>query len=248
MICKGSHRSRLRKGWLAVKSSGALPADNALLVTFARPEESRAFLRRLEEPEKASGKGPIAVRGRLGSLKLAVAYTGIGPDAATAAIGELMALQPWWLVIGAGFAGGLDPKLAVGDAVMEEARSDPPRRIVSVARPVESVAAKRALREKSGAAAVDMETESLWSVCRSRCIPFLAIRVISDPADVDLPVPFDAWFDLNRQQVRPLGLLGYLLRHPRSVPRFARFARSVPGISAALGLALEGAIRGIEAI
>jgi nucleoside phosphorylase len=217
-------------------------------VTFARPEESRAFRRRLEGSERLSFNGNTVVRGRLGTTELLVAHTGIGPAAAKTAIASIVARERFWLVIGAGFAGGLDPKLALGDTVLEELPSGDARRIVSTPLPVETVAAKRSLRAETGAAAVDMETDTLAGACANFATPFLAIRAISDPAHAELPVPFSAWFDLARQRARPIALLAYLARNSRKLPGFVSFVRGIPRISAALALAVEGRIRGFEHI
>jgi hypothetical protein len=48
-------------------------------------------------------------------------------------------------------------------------------------------AAKRALRESMGAIAVDMETHIARRVAARNSLPFVALRIISDGSDVDLP-------------------------------------------------------------
>jgi adenosylhomocysteine nucleosidase len=95
--------------------------------------------------------------------------------------------------------------------------------IVSVDSPVESAAEKHALHRRTGAVAVDMETEALAAECRSARIPFIAVRVVSDDAHHDLPVPMAHWFDLERQHANPGALIRYLAVHPRTIPSFFRF-------------------------
>jgi hypothetical protein len=68
-----------------------------------------------------------------------------------------------------------------------------------------------------------METEALAAECRSARIPFIAVRVVSDDAHHDLPVPMAHWFDLERQHAKPRALIRYLAVHPRTIPSFFRF-------------------------
>lgn len=95
--------------------------------------------------------------------------------------------------------------------------------IASVDAPVESAAEKHALYRRTGAVAVDMETEALAAECRSAGIPFIAVRVVSDDAHHDLPVPMQHWFDLERQHATPGALIRYLAMHPRKIRPFFHF-------------------------
>jgi Phosphorylase superfamily len=76
-------------------------------------------------------------------------------------------------------------------------------------------------RLSARADAVDMESWAILSESRQRGIPGVAIRAISDPADVDLPL------DLNRA-VSPQGELNWggvlaaMARRPTAVPWFVR--------------------------
>ena len=217
-----------------------------VLVAFARPEESRAFCRQLAGFRR--GSGVVFARGKIGHAEVGVIHTGIGPEAAERSLRAVFDGDAWRLVVVAGFAGALAPKLSLGDIVMEEVPSQAPRRIISTALPVETAAAKRALHAKTGAQAVDMETDAVARVCAEWSVPALAVRVISDAAETDLPVPFSEWFHLEKQRARPVRLLGYLARHPGRVPAFARFVRVIPKLSEALALAVEGSIVGMEHI
>jgi adenosylhomocysteine nucleosidase len=222
-------------------------ANTPVLVTFARAEESRAFRRKLTAKRAARVGGVDVTKGTIGQIEVIVAHTGIGAASAKAVISSLLGERRWWLVIGAGFAGGLDPKLRAGDVVIEEhPHATGPQRIVSSALPVERVEEKAALFSETKAQAVDMETATLATECARAALPIVAVRAISDAADTALPVPFAIWFDVAAQRVRPLRLLGHLIANPRSIGPFARFVRALPRVSNALAMAIEGSIRALE--
>ena len=60
------------------------------------------------------------------------------------------------------------------------------------------------------------------------------MRAISDAASQPLPVPFEDWFDLERQRPRVVALIGYLARQPSKIRPFARFVRGLPAARLAL--------------
>lgn len=195
-----------------------------IAVTFAVPDESRDFRRRLEASSFAG--------------KVAVAHSGAGPAAAGRHAGRVLEGRPEML-IAAGFAGGLDRALRTADVMVATNFSDPTLiaharaiggarfgALTSVDLPAESLDAKAALA-RDGAIAVDMETAAVSAACARAGIPLLAVRVISDPACEPLPVPFAEWFDLERQRPRPLRLVAWLARHPKQIAPFARFVRGL---------------------
>ena len=217
-----------------------------MLVTFARPEESRAFRRRLAEPRNTRGPtGNRVVTGKIGTKSVVVAHTGIGLAAATQSIRELLN-SPWSLVIAAGFAGALSPNLREGDIVSQDTPDRNPPALISRPMPIERAEEKKALYHQTGACAVDMESASIAAACREANVPITAIRAISDPVDVDLPVPFAIWFDLARQRPNPFALLAFLARHPTRIRPFLQFVRSLPRISESLASALETRIRSLD--
>ena len=191
-------------------------------VTFALPEESRDFRRRLATSACAA--------------QVRVSHSGAGPAAAAQHIARVLAERPEF-IIATGFAGGLDPALRVGEVVVARNYSSPEliARAGGVASgafahadlPVESVADKAALTRATGCVAVDMESQPIATACAHAGVPLLVVRVISDPAGEPLPVPFAEWFDLTRQRPRPARLAVWLARHPARIAPFYRFVRGL---------------------
>ena len=158
-------------------------------------------------------------------------------------------------VISAGYAGGLAPRLRAGDLVLGENHSDArlaaeARRwlkdeplhggsIVSRDRVAATAAAKSALAAEAGALAVDMETEWIAGVCAGAGVPMLSLRVISDAADQDFPVPGHILFNAARQRPRYLALPAWLLSHPGRIAPFAAFVRGLGPARARLTRALR---------
>jgi hypothetical protein len=108
------------------------------------------------------------------------------------------------LVLTCGFAGGLNPDLKLGEVVFElsTANSQISKRLIAAgAKPATffcadriatTVAEKTKLRYETRADAVEMESAAIHAVCAERGIPCATVRVISDTANEDLPLDFNA--------------------------------------------------------
>jgi adenosylhomocysteine nucleosidase len=159
-----------------------------------------------------------------------------------------------------GLCGGLDPGLRCGDLVLADAVLTPDgkrwpvdrtwhdrmagrleRRGLLVAgsiagqdRMVATVAAKRALRQLTGAVAVDMESHGVARAARAKGLPFLALRLTLDAAD--MTVPWSAQAGLAPDgRVRALPVLGRLLMRPWELPALLELGRANKAALALLG-------------
>jgi adenosylhomocysteine nucleosidase len=169
-----------------------------------------------------------------------VGQTGPGQQAARhAAEAILDGHRPPW-IISAGFAGGLRPELARHDLVMADAVLDAAgqRLVVDLKVDPQSLAQtpgvhvgplltvdhvvrtpdeKRALADRHEALAVDVESYAVAQVCRERGVRFLAIRIVSDPVDDELPRDVEALL-AQKTRVAKLGaVVGAVWKRPSSV-------------------------------
>ena len=131
-----------------------------------------------------------------------VLITGIGRRNAEMAVRESLAVNQPERVFTCGFAGALDPRLPIGAVVFATdeaalhakllAAGAQPAKFFCSPRIATTAAEKQELRRSTGADAVEMESEAIHAVCRERGIPCATVRVISDTADDDLPLDFNA--------------------------------------------------------
>lgn len=152
-------------------------------------------------------------------------------------------------VVSIGVAGGLDPTLVPGDVIVATGVAGPDRRyevsldlahrltarlsqhpklvvlanLAGVDAAVMSAEAKTALRDATGAHAVDMESHVAAAFAAAHGLPFAAVRVVCDPADRTLP-------HVVANALRPdgeislLGVLGGLVRRPMQLVAIPRLA------------------------
>ena len=174
--------------------------------------------------------------------KLLVAYSGAGPVNAQAAA-ELLVAQGAARLISWGCAGALSATLKPGDLVLADKliaagnieiavdadwHSETKNRLATfivahTGRLAESMSIVSASKDKkqlhalTGAIAVDMESIAIAKIAGQHGHPFLVIRVIVDPVDMNLPRAIN--YSLNNQGEVVLGkLLLFLVRHPAELP------------------------------
>jgi nucleoside phosphorylase len=125
-------------------------------------------------------------------------------DASTGQARLARTLAPPVLVLTCGFAGGLNPELKLGEVVFEignrkseignklGAAGAKPVKFVCADRIATTIAEKKKMRDETGADAVEMESAAIHAVCAEHDIPCATVRVISDTANEDLPLDFNA--------------------------------------------------------
>lgn len=217
-----SHRTSVWGDW----------QERTNLVAVALPSELRAVASALG----TRARGGVA-RSSVGDARWIARAIGIGGGAEHVIAGE----QPR-LVISCGLAGGLDPSLRTGDLVLATSVCDETgdrvtvredvlgtaRRALATHAPIaegEVLCATRVLARaddkrslaRPGRCAVDLES---WAVARAADrarLPWLVLRVIVDPRDLDLP-PFPIG-----PRARYLGAaLGHALGGPRRMRDLVR--------------------------
>jgi adenosylhomocysteine nucleosidase len=243
-------------------SEHSTPA-NAVIVTFALPDESRPFVQSLAECQASHAGKPPALPSWTGMYRegrVTVVHTGVGDTAPgrerlrAAIVAAGAGLRA---VISAGYAGALVRGMQVGDLVLGENFSDPrltekvrlglrdatlyvgslaSRNVVA-----ETAIDKARLAAETGALAVDMETGWIAEICTGARVPLLSLRVISDAADQDFPVPGSVLFSAVRQRPRYVALPLWLLVHPWRIAPFAAFVRG-------LGPARERLTRALQTV
>jgi len=168
-----------------------------ILLTAATPWESRPLARRLGLAPETEGLFRAGERVLL--------ETGMGAGASRAALERLELGSPLTLVISTGFAGGLQPRIAPGDLLIDP-RELPPGlesaarriaasagiplhvgRIVSVDSPLTEPEGKRSLGAATQGAGVDMESEAVRGWAVERRAPFASVRAVFDAMDDRLP-------------------------------------------------------------
>jgi len=204
-------------------------------------------------------KGPIAPGGFTALPEGALLFfSGIGPHRGRLAAQTLLAKGATALVSW-GCAGGLLPGLSPGSLILPERilaadqsvyPADPPwhqrmsSRLKGYVDPHGGVLAestivltssleKAALLRRTGAVAADMESASIARVAKEAGIPFMAIRAVTDGAEMDLcRSALDSIDEFGR--IRPLKLLSGLARHPVEFLALVRMGRSFRAAEATL--------------
>jgi adenosylhomocysteine nucleosidase len=195
-----------------------------------------------------------------------IAVTGMGLEAAAAGTARLIGAGTGAL-ISFGMAGGIDPQLPAGCLFLPRTVSAPegtqfacdPRwheqlrralgeavaegPLATVRAPLTTAAAKAALRQVSGARAVDMESSAVAQLAQRHALPFVAVRVIIDDARAELPGAIAAATGADGQ-VAGWRLGAHLLRHPGELVSVLRLARAYAAASSTLAaVAASGALR-----
>jgi adenosylhomocysteine nucleosidase len=130
-------------------------------------------------------------------------------------------------IVSTGFCGALDPELRVGDVV----RGD----VVSVDRVAVTLEEKRALRDTTGAAAVDMESGAIAKKAAEWGVPFHCVRAVSDTAEENMPLDFNLYRDGEGRFSRTRIALAAMQRPFTAVPALLRLDRNCRIAAESLG-------------
>jgi len=88
-----------------------------------------------------------------------------------------------------------------------------------------TVAEKEALWKSTGADAVEMESSVLRAICRERQIPSATVRVISDAANENLPLDFNALMTAD-DRINYVKLALAVAASPRKIRALMEFQRT----------------------
>ena len=181
---------------------------------------------------------------------LKVILVGLGMRNAGRAIRAALTEERPRLVLTCGFAGGLRSDLTMGTVVFSadpETGLEPallaagakPVRFHCAERVVATAAEKRALRDSTGADAVEMESQTVQAVCREQKILSAIVRVILDTAQEDLPLDFNQLMT-PRQKISYGKLALALARSPGKIGALMRMQKQA---QAAAGKLAEVLVR-----
>jgi len=227
------------------------------LVTFAVEAEFAPW-RRLRDLDSLTIGGMEVFRSQIGRATVDFVVTGMGMENARRAA-ESATTTHHDICIASGFAGSLKKTHRVGDVLAARAVQqlgdsrtiECSRNLFMAAYENQAVEAKMFLtserliataeeKEKLSpfADAVDMESFAILSVAREKKVSAVAIRVISDRFDEDMPADMDATVD-DRGRVNIRGVVKHVARHPLQLPALIRLGRNSRTAAEALAHFLE---------
>ena len=183
----------------------APPCD--VVIAFALGIEAGGTADLLERSETTRVSSFTEHAGTLRGKEAVVIETGVGGQAAAAAVSDVIEFhEPKW-VISAGFAGALVSEVRRGQIVMasEIVRGEQPPlsvgltldpsqtpglhvgRLLTVDKLIRTRQVKEQLGAQHRAIACDMESYAIADACKSKNVRFLSVRIISDALADELP-------------------------------------------------------------
>jgi adenosylhomocysteine nucleosidase len=211
-----------------------------LAVVMASSLESGCFEDKLSCPLTVRGDGFIVRQGALLGRPVAVAIAGTKPRQATRAAEALAFGHSPRLLVAAGFASGLSDRVRRGDLVVADSILGATRELLQLDRtvsrdllasttnlhtgrlltfehPIDRPAEKRSMGVEHAAMAADGQSLIVARVGRSENIPFLAVRVILDAVDDELPPEIRRLTSRKTAAQRIGAVAGSLVRRPSSI-------------------------------
>jgi adenosylhomocysteine nucleosidase len=228
---------------------GKLPNQPVeMLVCFAVKEEAKFFSPLCEVPVGKGMRTEVQLR-----PFCQVWITGMGRTNAARSIREAIGRIKPERVITAGFAGGLNPKLKVGDVLYDqdfdvgigeelEDLGAKPATFYCHRRVAITAEEKFALWKETSADAVEMESSVIRTICKEFHIPSATVRVISDDAHQDLPLDFNALMTSD-DRINYAKLIWTVISRPRRIPKLMEFQRQTIFAAQRLGGVLQQLLR-----
>ena len=232
-----------------------------VLVTLAVEAEFAPW-RRLRNLRQIKIGEITAYQTPIGRAQADIVVTGMGMENARR-VSEALLGAPYQFCVAAGFAGALGEKHGIGDILVAESVQELgkprvlqcSRNLVYAARDDGAKLVKMFLtsnqvisasEEKKRLApfadAVEMESFGVLAAAQRHKKAVVAIRVISDSMQHDVPAEVSALVDENGQ-VKIGGVLRYVARHPLQLPALLRLGRDSRTAAEALAHFLEAFIK-----
>lgn len=212
-----------------------------IAITFALPNESSDFVKRLGQRECPHRE---VVR---------ILHTGVGTKTTRRRLNDLLSQERPRFLISTGFAGATNATLKVGDVLLAENFGDQSLkrglenfvsgRLATAPEVIDSAQERAAIARTQNASAIDMETELIAQICADKSVPMISLRAISDTPTARFGIPMKVLFDVEQQRVPIARLLFYLFRHPSAVGKLMILARQVGIARRALAVELERVLR-----
>jgi adenosylhomocysteine nucleosidase len=215
------------------------------MICFAFPlaHEAGLLLKQCTEKEQFTIENLSCTIGNFRGRRILVALIGMGEARAADSVHTVFKHFRLKAFILAGYGGALVPPLKVGQVVVSDNFSS--EAVLGFLRmfsgfdfasfcTADEIAATKAQRDayarESESQVVDMETTAVTEILRDHQIPFLAVRVISDDYEQELPVgALAAGFDAKLGRATPVRLITYLLGHPGQIGPFKKFVSGLSG-------------------
>lgn len=207
--------------------------SDSTLICFAVPSESQAL--RIARPD------------------LKILHTGMGHENAAQAVEHYLETNDRpGMIISAGFAGGLNPRIKTGEVLIDATHAPPLSPYVDsnreaigsflcLKRIADTAVEKEQIWRNTKKDAVEMESGVILKIADEHHIPFATIRVISDAADEDLPINFNHLMTSDMRIHFPK-LLWTLARKPSTIPKLIRFNKSIQRSAKNLAQCLSDAL------
>jgi len=249
----------------AAADPNALPEPCDVGLVFALGIEQGGLEDLLGGVVTTQGTDFVARQGTLKGRQVVLIEAGVGPLAAARGTQALLAgHRPQW-VISAGFSGALDPRLKQGDIMMADSIADGEGhrlsidfkirpeavaatpglhvgRLLTVDRIVRSPEEKRTLGQQHECLAVDMESWAVGEVCRQAKTKFMAVRIVSDAVDRELPADIERLARQKTHAARLGAAAGAIFRRPSSLKDMLKLKEDALVASDKLAKFLSGMI------